>query len=73
MGMIILTALILTELAFMIWNIAEGDLHRKEKAVSTIAIFLIFVTLCLTGVELQILYFSLCAGFAVDNCRNKAH
>ncbi|MDY3791546.1 MAG: acetylhydrolase, partial [Oscillospiraceae bacterium] len=50
MGMIILTALILTELAFMIWNIAEGDLHRKEKAVSAIAIFLIFVTLCLTGV-----------------------
>ena len=38
MGMIILTALILTELAFMIWNIAEGDLHRKEKAVSAIAI-----------------------------------
>lgn len=48
--MIILTALILIELAFMIWNIAEGELHRKEKAVIAVAIFLIFVTLCLTGV-----------------------
>ena len=50
MGTIILVALILLELAFLIWNIAEGNLHRKEKAVSAVAIFLIFVTLCLTGV-----------------------
>lgn len=50
MGMIILIALILLELAFLIWNIAQSDLHRKEKAVSAIAIFVIFVTLCLTGV-----------------------
>lgn len=50
MGMIILTALILLELAFFIWNIAGGNLHRKEKAVSAVAVFLIFLTLCLTGV-----------------------
>lgn len=50
MGMIILTALIFLELAFLIWNIAEGDLHRKEKAVSALAIFLIFAVLCITGV-----------------------
>ena len=50
MGTIILTALILLELAFLVWNIAGGNLHRKEKAVSAVAIFLIFLTLCLTGV-----------------------
>lgn len=50
MGIIILISLILFELVFLVWNIAEKDFHQKEKAAAAIAVYLIFTVLCCTGV-----------------------
>lgn len=50
MGIIILISLILFELVFLVWNISENDLHQKEKAAAAIAVDMIFVVLCCTGI-----------------------